>query len=187
MAGLRVDDHGLGARRQEARGAVPATLLQGVGGGPNAGGFRQTITLKDGDVGVLLHKPLDDLLTQGSPTREDRMQGPDVVLSLDGVCVVEHGNQNGWNQGEVGGAEPLDGGEHVMHLELGEYDDGGAGGEEAGGEGDETVYVKHGDRADEGFVVFDVEATEDDLDHGYEVPVGGNHALAGSRRAGGVE
>jgi len=115
------------------------------------------------------------------------MQGPDIVLFLDGVCVVEHGNQNGWNQGEVRGAEPLDGREHVVHLELGEDDDGGAGGEEAGGEGDETVYVKHGDRADVGFDVSGVEATEDDLDHGYEVPVGGKHALAGSRGAGGVE
>jgi len=32
------------------------------------------------------------------------------------------------------------------------------------GKGDETVYVKHGACADEVFVVFDVEETEDDLD-----------------------
>lgn len=115
------------------------------------------------------------------------MQGLDIVFFLDGVRVVEHGNQNGWNQGEVGGAESLDGREHVVHLELGEDDDGGAGGQEAGGEGDETVYVKHGDRADVGFGVTNVEATEDDLDHGYEVPVGRKHALARSRSARGVE
>lgn len=187
LAGFRIDDHSLGGRRQEPRRAVPSTLLQGVGGGPNAGGFRQTITLKDGDVGILGHKALYDLLAQRSPTGEHRMQRRDIVLALDSGGVVEHGHQNGRHEREVSGAEPLDRGEHVVHLELGEHDDGGAGSQKPRGEGDQAVYVKHGDRAYEGFVLLHVEPTQHDLDHCYEVAVGRYHALAGPRGAGGVE
>jgi hypothetical protein len=50
--------------------------------------------------------------------------------------------------------------------------------------------VEHGHRAEEGLRgvgVLEAEAGHDDLDHGDEVPVRGHHALAGPRRAGGVE
>lgn len=109
-SGFRVDDHGLGGRGEKPRRAVAAALVQGVGGGPNPGGFGEAVALKDGDVGVLFHKALGDLFAEWGPTGENRVEGAEVVLCPDGIRVVEHGDQDGRHQGEEGGPELVDGG-----------------------------------------------------------------------------
>jgi hypothetical protein len=104
--------------------------------------------------------------------------------------VCHHGDQDRWHERQVGDPALVDGTKHLGELELGEDDDGGAASEQPRGEGDEAVDVEHGHGAEEGLHgvrQLEAESVHDDLDHGDEVPVRGDDALAGPRCARGVE
>lgn len=117
------------------------------GGADDSTGLSQTVTLTHNPAWILLLDILGCLLTERCGAGEDVLHGAEVELS-EHLWVVDHGDDDRWDEVEGVELELRDGGQVGCHLELWEDDDlvAAVGGGE--GDDDEAVDVREWEKTE---------------------------------------